>query len=108
MREVKVVIFIIVGIFLLGFAKILLVFVFDMVSIAVPSDKHGVDAVNEGLKDGSEWFEKRIDRTPDEKRKAMNDAGLFYNPSTGEWEEDWEKYDAYLNAKTGYNPDRNR
>jgi len=38
----------------------------------------------------------------------MNDAGLFYNPSTGEWEEDWEKYDAYLNAKTGYNPDRNR
>ena len=106
MKEIKVLVFVIVLVFLFGLLRIMGVFVFDMASLMVPSDKRGVDAVNEGLSEGSEFFEKKLNRTPAEKQKAMNDAGLFYNPETGEWEEDLDKYDAYMNAKSGYNPDR--
>ncbi len=106
MRAIKTFIFIIVAAFMLCLLKILGVFVFDMASLAVPSDKEGIEDVNEGLKDAASWFRERSGKTPEEIQKSYNDAGLFYNPETGEWEEDPERYSRYLNAKTGYNPDR--
>lgn len=106
MKAIKTFVFLIIAAFMLCLLKIIGVFVFDMASLMVPSGKSGIDDVNDGLKEGAEWFEKRSGMTPAEKQKAYNDAGLFYNPETGEWEEDPEKYSRYLNAKTGYNPDR--
>lgn len=106
MKEAKVVFFVIACILLLGLARIIVVFVFDMASIAAPSDRHGADAMNEWFEEEAEYFGKKAYKTEEEKRKAYNDAGLFYNPETKKWEEDPEKFSRYLNAKYGYNPDR--
>jgi hypothetical protein len=101
MKGIKTIIFIVVAIFMIRLAIILGGFIIDMAGVAAPSDKHGVDALKEGLGDAADYFHEKSGRTDAQREKSMNDAGLFYNPSTGEYEEDWDKYSKYLDSKYG-------
>ena len=108
MKEVKVLFLLVVGIIAFGLVRIIVVFIFDIAAVAVPSDRHGADAMNEWFEDESDRFAKKAYKSDAERNKARNEAGLFYNPETGEWEEDPDKYSRYLDAKYGYNPERNK
>ena len=101
MRGIKVSVFIVLSVFLCCLAWIICKFVIDMAGIAAPSDRQGIESINDGFGNAADYFHERSGRTDEQREKARNEAGIFYNQETGEYEDDPEKYSRYLDEKFG-------
>ncbi len=73
--------------------------IIDFAKLMMPGSGDPIEEVNKGLKDGADWFHEHSGRTDAQREAAYNAAGLYYNPKTGEYEEDPERFSRELDQK---------
>lgn len=77
--------------------------IFDFASLMVPDNRPADEQINDALHDCANWFHKQSGRTDAQREASHNAAGLYYNPNTGRYEEDQERFSRELDAKYGHN-----
>ncbi len=101
MKILKIFIAVVIGYVGIVVSILVLKFMFGMAEVATPSGLRGTDDLNDGMYKAGEWFHEHSGRSEAEREKSMNAAGLYYNPETGRYEEDPERFSRDLDAKYG-------
>ena len=73
--------------------------VFDFAKVAAPGSDDSVENINSSLEDGGNWLYEHSGMTKEQHEASMNAAGLYYNPETGKYEEDAERFSRELDMK---------
>lgn len=101
MKLLKVLVAAIAGYFAVVLSILVLKFMFGMADVAKPSGLRGTDDLNDGLRKSGDWFHSHSGKSDSEREKSMNGAGLYYNPETGNYEEDPDRFSSELDEKYG-------